>query len=85
MIQQAANAKGTLARKRIASRMATMDWKGIGISEKNMPMARPEATVSRQGIHKRRSVTGRDMVRHHARSRRCGCLMVRSELRTSFK
>ena len=65
--QQAAIAKGILARKRIAKSAAGSVWNGINITEKNKPMARPEATVSRQGSHRLRSKSGRETACHHGR------------------
>ena len=83
--QQAAMANGTLARNRMAISAAGIIWKGISIIEKNKPMARPLATVSRQGIHKARLAMGRVIAFHHGRWRRCGCRRDLSDCRTSLR
>ncbi len=54
LTKQAAIAKGTLTLARIARIAAKIDCGMNGIIEKNRPIARPEATVSRQGTHKLR-------------------------------
>ncbi len=54
LTQHAAIANGTLTFARIAMIAAMIDCNGTGVIEKKSPIARPEATVFRHGIHKLR-------------------------------
>lgn len=67
VIQQAAMAKGTFARTRMAMIAAAIICNGMSIIEKKRPMAKPEATVSRQGFQRLRWNNGREMLCHHRR------------------
>ncbi len=73
--QHAAIAKGTFTRNLIANTAAKIICNGsTRIIEKNIPIASPEATVSRQGFHKCLSKIGLVSVFHHGLSRILLCL-----------
>jgi hypothetical protein len=84
-MKQAAIAIGTLARIIIAKMAAKIDCGMKGTIEKNRPIARPVATVSRHGIHKLRWNNGREIACHHLRWRSFRCRSVLKAWRTSLR
>ena len=76
--QHPAIAKGTFTRNLIASTAAKSICSGrIRIIEKKNPIASPEATVSRQGIHSCLSISGLVNAFHHGLSRSLLCRNIR--------
>lgn len=78
LMKQAAIAKGTFTRTRIAMIAAKIDCGINGIIEKKSPIASPEATVSRHGIHRLRWNKGFEILCHHGRWRSFGWRKVRN-------
>ena len=85
LMKQAAIAKGTFTLTRIARIAATIDCGIIGTIEKNSPMARPDATVSRHGTHRLRWNNGFEIFCHHGRWRSFGWRKARNARRTILR